>query len=140
MRLIGEVSAEVRARHVHHLVSVLHRCRHPDGSGPVEVHVREVVAQLLHDVWAQSVSGGKEIHEVRGCDCTLVYVLRYKKEVLKVPPGDCVVHDYARLGVVHFHACGRFRVALESEDSGVDPLLNDDEVESGVIARRHSRV
>lgn len=140
MRLIGEVSAEVRARHVHHLVSVLHWSRHPDGSGPVEVHVREVVAQLLDEVGAQSVSGFKEIHEVSGSDGTLVDILRNKEEVLEVPPGDGVVHDNARLWVVHFHATGCFRIALDRENSGVDPLLNDDEVESRVIARRHSRI
>ena len=86
MRLVGEVTAEVRTRHVHHLVSVLHRRRHPHGSGPIEVHVRKMVAQLLHEVRAEMVSGLKEIHEVSRSDGTLVDVLRDEEEVLIVPP------------------------------------------------------
>ena len=143
MRPTGQVPAEVRARHVHHLVGVLNRSRYPDRSGPIEVHVREVVAQFLDEVCAQSLwwlSFGAEIHEVRGGDRTLIDILRHQEEVLEVPSSDRVVQDYAGLWVVHLHVSGRFRVALEREDPGVDPLLNDDEVECWAVARGRGRI
>ena len=139
MRLIGKVAAKVRARHVHHLVCVLHRRGHPDGSRPVEVHVREVVAQLLDEVGAQmAFTRLIEVHEVSGSDRTLVDVLWNQEEVLEIPPGDGVVQNYARLWIIHSHAFGSFWVALERKDAGVDPLLNDNEVEAWVVSLGHS--
>ena len=141
VRLIGEVAAKVRTSHVHHLVRVLHGRGHPDGSRPVEVHVREVVAQLLDEVGAQmAITRVIEVHEVSGSDRALVDVLWNQEEVLEIPPGDRVVQNYARLWIIHFHAPGCFWVALEREDAGVDPLLDDNKVEAWVVALGHSRI
>ena len=79
---------KILAHQVDQLVCVLAGRGDSHGAGPVEVHVGELVGQLLDAVGAQEVLAAlAQDDEVRGGDGALRNGLRHQEEVLEREPG-----------------------------------------------------
>ena len=109
---------QVLAHEIHQLVSVLARRRDSDGAcgmkhvvekvmgalkncsartWPIEVHVSELVGQLLDLVGRQKVVAALlQHHEVGRGDGALGDALGHEEKVPEAESGDCVVHDRPR--------------------------------------------
>ena len=79
---------------------ILHRSGHPNGSGPIVVHVGELVGQFLNLGWAKLgslvASNLLEHNEMRRRDGALIHCLGNQKEVLVPVAGDGVVQHCSR--------------------------------------------
>ena len=122
---------KVLTNQINQFVSVLAGRGNADGSGPVVVHVGELVSQLLHVVSFEIiVSIFFQHHKVGWSDCSLGDALWNQKEILEISSRDGVVQNGAGRGI--FQVC-----TFAGEDPGVDSFLNDNEVESGVVILGH---
>ena len=96
------------ADEINQFVGVLHRRRNAYGAGPVVVHVRQLVRQLLdargvqRQSWSLAVQNLFENDEVSGRHCALVDGLGNEEEVLVLVPRHGVIQHRARRGVVEF--------------------------------------
>ena len=102
-------------------------CRDANGARPVEVHVGELVRQLLEDV-RRNVGVVADDDEVDGRDGALRHPLADEEEVVPCAPRDVVVDHGAR---------GRVLVLAGLRDvvqSRVDPLLHHNVGELGHVA------
>ena len=84
-----------KQKHIHQiskLVSILHWGRNPDSTRPVVVHVGQLIADLLENIWLEI--------RVSGRDSALTNVLVHQQEVKPIPLGHGVVKNSPRSRVI----------------------------------------
>lgn len=105
-------------------MGVLTRCRHSDGSRPVEVEMAHLVGDALVVVWFQSHAVVDDVVMGWG-DTSLSHALGHQEEIKQFLSGDHGVYNSTR---------GRVGCTLcTGEERRVDSLLYDDYTNLGMV-------
>ena len=115
--LIGDFVVNVIPNQCRELVSVLAWCWNANCTRPVEVEMRQLVADHLNSVRTKVQRRVVDHIVVDGSDSTLSHFLGDKEEIVHVSAGDLGIDNCAGVGVVFFAQ------VVEAEETLVDLFL-----------------
>ena len=97
-----------------------------NGSGPIKVHMRKFVRQLLNVVGFKSFAVFLNNHHMSWCDSALVHGLRNQKEILESESCNSMIQDCSRRRIFK-------RRASRHHDTSRNALLDNNVCKSWTV-------